>query len=127
MSRPFFAASAVETATTSGTARPRACGQAMTMTVTVRSMANAKSLPMRTCQMKKVITPPPKATMVSHSAAVLARSWVFDLLSWACLTRSMTCDRNESLPVPLTSMVNEPSPLMAPPMTFAAGLLGDGG
>ena len=44
---------------------------------------------------------------------------VFDLLSWACLTRSMTCDRNESLPVLLISMVNEPSPLMDPPMTFA--------
>ena len=56
--------------------------------------------------------------MVSHIAAVFARSWVFDLLSWACLTRPMTCDRNESLPVPLTSMVNEPSPLMDPPMTF---------
>ena len=36
---------------------------------------------------------------------------VFELLSWAFLTKSMTCDRNESLPVPLTSMVSEPSPL----------------
>ena len=30
----------------------------------------------------------------------------------------MTCDRNEPLPVPLTSMVSEPSPLTAPPMTL---------
>src|ERR1035437_5342898 len=126
MSRPFFAASAVETATTSGTARPKACGQAMTITVTVRSMANAKSLPMRTSQTKRVITPPPKATIVSHRAAVLARSWVFDLLSWACLTRSMTCDKNESLPAPLTSIVSEPSPLMDPPRTFPPVALGAG-
>ena len=96
------------------------------MTVTVRSMANAKSWPTTTCQIKKVITPPPRATMVSHSAAVLARSWVLDLLSWACLTRSMTCDRNESLPVPFTSMVSDPSPLMDPPMTLPPVALATG-
>ena len=64
--------------------------------------------------------------MVSHIAAVLARSWVLDLLSWACLTRSMTCDRNESLPVPLTATVSAPSPLMAPPMTLPPVFLATG-
>ena len=39
MSSPCEAASAVDTATTSGTASPRACGQVMTMTVTIRSSA----------------------------------------------------------------------------------------
>ena len=123
ISNPLLAASAVETATTSGTASPRACGQAMTMTVTARSMAKESSLSMTPSQIKKVIAPPPSAMMVSHIAAVLAKSWVFDLLSWACLTRSITCDRNESLPVPLTAMVSEPSPLMAPPITLSSAFL----
>jgi hypothetical protein len=42
----------------------------MTITVTVRSMANAKSLPVRTCQMAKVRTPPPRATMVNCGDAL---------------------------------------------------------
>jgi hypothetical protein len=37
MSSPFRAPSDVEIAMTSGIARPRACGQAMTRTVTVRT------------------------------------------------------------------------------------------
>ena len=36
MSKPFCAAMDVEIATTSGTARPSACGQAITNTVTTR-------------------------------------------------------------------------------------------
>ena len=42
---PLRAASDVETATTSGTARPSACGQAMTMTVTIRSSAKVAPAP----------------------------------------------------------------------------------
>ena len=45
MSTPDFAARSVEIAMTSGIARPRACGQAMTSTVTVRTTASS-GLPM---------------------------------------------------------------------------------
>ena len=40
---PFFADTAVDSAITSGMARPRACGQAITSTVTVRTMASSTS------------------------------------------------------------------------------------
>ena len=68
------AARAVDTATTSGTARPSACGQAITITVTVRSMAKAKSFPIRKVQMNIVTAPPNRAMKVSHCAARPARS-----------------------------------------------------
>ena len=45
MSTPDFAARSVEIAMTSGIARPKACGQAMTSTVTVRTTASS-GLPM---------------------------------------------------------------------------------
>ena len=46
-SSPLAAPQAVETATTSGIARPSACGQAMTMTVTARSIAYDSDSPER--------------------------------------------------------------------------------
>ena len=45
MSNPLCAESAVDLATTKGTAKPKACGQQITITVTMRSMANAKVSP----------------------------------------------------------------------------------
>ena len=41
------------------------------------------------------------------------------MLACASLTSSITLERNESLPIFLTSTVTEPSPFMAPPITFA--------
>ncbi len=88
------------------------------MTVTIRSRAKAKFMCMTASQTNRVMAPPPRATMVNQSAALFARSWVLDLLSWACLTSSMTWERKESLPVFLTSTVMEPSPLIDPPVTL---------
>ena len=59
ISRPFWAVRLVLTATTSGTARPRAWGQVMTITVTMRSSANAKLSP-RASQTAKVAAPDAK-------------------------------------------------------------------
>ena len=56
---PARAACSVEMAMTSGMARPRACGQAITSTVTVRVTASGM-LPSRVHTMK-VITPAPAA------------------------------------------------------------------
>src|SRR6185295_10480846 len=42
MSKPFLADSDVEMATTKGTAKPKACGQQMTITVTI--LSNAKTM-----------------------------------------------------------------------------------
>ena len=97
-SSPFRAPSAVDTATTSGIASPRACGHAMTMTVTARSIAYDSGSPSAS-HTTKVSAPPPSATNVSHSAARSARSCVLDFDSCASRTRSMTWERNESAPV----------------------------
>ena len=56
ISRPLRADTAVIIATTSGTASPRACGQVMTITVTIRSRAKANRWP-RTSQTTSVIVP----------------------------------------------------------------------
>ncbi len=119
---PFFAARVVETATTRGTARPRACGQVITITVTVRSMEKRKSRPEKASQANMVIAPEPMAIKVSHMAAVLARSWDLDLLSWASRTRFITWFKKESPPVLVTRKVRDPSPFTAPPMTSSPGL-----
>ena len=73
MSKPWLAESEVETATTSGMARPRAWGQVMTITVTMRPRAKLKSLPAPS-QMASVSPPADSAMTVSHSAAPFARS-----------------------------------------------------
>ena len=82
----------VLTATTSGTASPSACGQAMTMTVTMRSTANGTSAPSAS-QTKSVAPPTESAIQVSHCAARFATSWVRERLSWAWRTSAMTCAR----------------------------------
>jgi len=58
---PFLDDTAVEIATTSGIARPRACGHAITSTVTVRSTAPSPS-PTINAQTTKVTTPAATAT-----------------------------------------------------------------
>ena len=78
MSKPLCAESAVDFATTNGTAKPKACGQQITITVTMRSMANAKVSPVK-YQYKKVEMPENIAMNVNHFAALSAKSWVFDL------------------------------------------------
>src|SRR5215218_3007077 len=70
---PLRALSAVEMAITSGIARPSACGQAITSTVTVRSTALPGSP--RSNQAAKVTTPTPTANQNSSAAARSASAW----------------------------------------------------
>ena len=72
----------VLTATTRGTASPSACGQAMTITVTMRSTANGASAP-RANQTNSVVAPTESVIQVSHCAARFATSWVRERLSGA--------------------------------------------
>ena len=76
ISKPCVAAAVVEIATTRGIATPRACGQEVTITVTIRSNAKAKSWLMY--QTINVVTPTTNETMVSHLATPSARFCVFD-------------------------------------------------
>src|SRR6185437_2834793 len=77
ISSPFFADKAVDLATTSGTANPRACGQQITMTVTIRSIENARSFP-DSHHTRKVAIPATMAISVSQRAAVSASNCVLD-------------------------------------------------
>jgi len=47
MSSPFLAANDVDLATTNGTANPKACGQQITITVTILAMAKSRGCPVR--------------------------------------------------------------------------------
>ncbi len=114
--KPELAAKDVETATTSGIARPRAWGQEMTMTVTARSTAKLAPLPMR-AQAAKVRMPAETAMITRSMAARSARFCVRERLSCAFLTTSITWLRYVSSPVRRTSTTREPSPLTEPPMT----------
>src|SRR5699024_1179008 len=60
ISKPCLAEIEVETATTSGAAKPSACGQVITMTVTSRSRATSKEYH-NASQMNKVINPEARA------------------------------------------------------------------
>ena len=59
--RPFWADIEVEMETTNGIARPSACGQDITITVTIRSRANTKSNP-RINHTASVVNPTVRAT-----------------------------------------------------------------
>src|SRR5205814_9509170 len=64
ISNPFFADCAVDLATANGTASPKACGQQITITVTILSTAKARSLPEKN-QTANVAMPAAIAIMVS--------------------------------------------------------------
>ena len=85
ISRPLLAEIDVEMATTNGMATPSAWGQAVTITVTMRSMAKAVSLPSHS-HAASVPKPPTSDTAVSQPAARSARVWVCDLVFCASLT-----------------------------------------
>jgi hypothetical protein len=67
-SNPERAPSVVEIASTSGTASLSACGQAITSTVTSRSIAVAAAAP-QISHAAKVVAPAPSAIQVSQDAA----------------------------------------------------------
>ena len=98
MRNPCRAASAVETATTNGIASPRAWGQVITITVTLRSRENAKVSEAKTNHTIRVITPAESPMMVSHFAARSARFWVLDRAVCADRTSSITCEMYRALP-----------------------------
>jgi len=79
-------------ATTNGTASPSACGQQMTITVTILSIENARLFP-DNHQTIKVVMPLTIAISVSHFAALSASSCVLDLDCSASRTSLMTCDQ----------------------------------
>jgi hypothetical protein len=89
---PFFADAEVEIATTSGMARPNACGHAITITVTIRVSAKLNSLP-TTNHTARVVKPTERAMMVSQKAALSPRCCVFDFSLVAFCTMSTTFDR----------------------------------
>ncbi len=74
----------VETATTSGTAKPKACGHAITMTVTIRSIAKSKVFPI-SIQVIKVINPADSAIIVRKNATLMARA--ISVIMPSCLLR----------------------------------------
>ena len=82
-STPPRAARSVAIETTSGIARPRACGQAITSTVMVRTTASS-GLPSRV-HVIAVITAAPSANQNSQPAARSARRWAreVDACAWA--------------------------------------------
>ena len=63
-SRPFFAARVVEIAVTRGTARPSACGQAITSTVTTLSRINEADWSLKNVQPIAVSIAAPSAINV---------------------------------------------------------------
>src|SRR5690625_1492431 len=72
INRPFLAETLVDIAATNGTANPSACGQEITITVTIRSIAKAIVSP-NANHVKNVPKPNTNAIMVSHLAATSAR------------------------------------------------------
>src|SRR5699024_4090271 len=65
ISNPCLAEREVETAKTSGAAKPSACGQVITITVTIRSKATSKAYPSAS-QKNNVIKPDASATTNSQ-------------------------------------------------------------
>ena len=86
----------VETETTRGIASPRAWGQVITITVTIRDKAKTNSLRAIPSHTASVINPALIAIMVNQSAARSARPCVLDLLSCAWRTSSVICARYDS-------------------------------
>ena len=88
-------------AITSGMARPRACGQAMTSTVAVRISASS-GCP-TAIQAASVMTPAPSATKKSRAAARSASTCARDCDAWASATSRMIPDSAVSSPTAVTA------------------------
>src|SRR5690554_5626845 len=70
INNPFLADILVDIAATNGTARPKACGQEITITVTIRSIANAIVSP-NANHVKKV--PKPNTRSEEHTSELQSR------------------------------------------------------
>ena len=105
---------------TSGTARPRACGQEITSTVTRRSTANAGS-PRTVIHATNVAAPATMAAMVSQNAARSAKACAREREDCACSTRRMMPARAVCSPVPVTRTRSDPAPFTVPAITRSPG------
>ena len=122
---PDFAATAVDKAMTSGMARPRACGQAITRTVTVLVMA--WSMLPSAHQVMNVTTAAPRATQNSRAAKRSASAWARLPLAWASATRRWIPASAVSSPTASTCTRSEESVETVPattrsPIVLATGL-----
>src|SRR5690625_1263913 len=97
---PFLAETLVDMEATSGTAKPNACGQEITITVTIRYIAKA-IVSHNAIHVKNVPKPNTNAIMVSHLAATSARRCDLDFCFWASCTIFITLDKEASSPIPL--------------------------
>ena len=121
---PLRAASAVEMAMTRGMASPRAWGQAITSTVTVRSTAWSGSP--RASQTIRVTSPAPRANQNSSPAARSARAWARDLDAWACSTSRRIPASAVSSPTASTRTRTAESVTTVPATTRSPGSLATG-
>ena len=119
ISTPAFAARSVEIAMTSGIARPRACGQAMTSTVTVRITASS-GLP-SSVQATAVRMPAARANQNSSAAARSARAWAREEDSWAAATIRWIPARAVSAPTASTRTRTVVSVATVPATTVSPG------
>ncbi|ETJ16332.1 hypothetical protein Q604_UNBc4C00066G0001 [human gut metagenome] len=113
---PWAAASDLVRWITNGKARPSACGQAITRTVT--AIFVAKLTPRKGNQTIKAISAITKAIQKSHEAT---RSAIVSTRDFAlCDITSVCCNwpRNEAAPTWVSWINNEPLPLIVPPTTL---------
>ena len=121
-STPAAAARSVAMETTSGIARPRACGQAMTSTVMVRTTASS-GLP-ATDHTRAVMAAAPRANQKSHAAARSAMRWARDDELWAAATRRWMPASAVSSPVAVTSTRRPESVATVPAVTRSPAVRG---
>ncbi len=120
ISRPFFAARAVAFAVTSGIARPSACGQAITRTVTASATEPVRSRPTPS-QTSNVAVAAPTAMYASQPAARSARRWKRPREARASSTRRITWLSAVSSPVRTTRTVSAPFWFTEPAATSSPG------
>ncbi len=109
----------VEMDATSGTARPNACGHAITRTATSRSVANTIPASAKS-QSTNVRVPAASAMPVRYRAALSESIWSRDLLACASATRRITPAKKVCSPILVTFTVRLPSPLIEPAITSAS-------
>src|SRR5699024_12642390 len=89
MSNPFLADNEVETAVTSGAAKPSACGHVMTMTVTIRSSATSNVKPSSN-HIDNVIKPEAIEMLNYHFSDLFDNLYVIDFVSWSYISIILT-------------------------------------
>jgi len=122
---PRAAAIPTPTTTAVGVARPSAQGQATTSTetATVRANPSPRPAPIQTANETRATR---RTAGTKYAATESASSCTGARDACASRTSATTCARKVSLPVLVASKVNEPGPLIVPPVTSSPGRLGTG-